>query len=314
MTGYSGELSRLQKWWIATRPFSFPASTMPVIFGTVAACAFGGAHLDILLFMLSLLGVMLLHASSNLLNDACDFKLGLDTQVFPVSGAVVRKLLKPEEALKGAILFTALGALIGFYIAACSSLHVIWIGALGVAGGSFYSAGPKSLKFMGFGDFSVFLAFGVLGALGAWTVQTASPSWLPVIWSVPIGLLIIGILHVNNWRDVSGDSSLGFRSVASLLGDRASLYYYAFLIFAPYLLVVFFVVLPGSTSSMPALPAWCLAVMLSLPIAFANFKKAINRHNPVNADDFVALDGATAKLNLVFSLLFIAGILPLSFS
>ena len=38
--------------------------------------------------------------------------------------------------------------------------------------------------------------------LGAWVVQTRSFSWIPVLWTVPMSMLVIGILHANNWRDI----------------------------------------------------------------------------------------------------------------
>lgn len=44
----------------------------------------------------------------------------------------------------------------------------------------------------------MFLNFGVLGALGAWIVQTGTLSRAPVIWAVPMSLLVVGILHSNN--------------------------------------------------------------------------------------------------------------------
>ena len=37
-------------WWVALRPFALPASTMPVVFGTVLALTHGQARFDPLLF------------------------------------------------------------------------------------------------------------------------------------------------------------------------------------------------------------------------------------------------------------------------
>ena len=90
MTTESSAPSTLKKWIVAARPWSFPASTMPVIFGTSLAFVVGGVRLDVLRFLLALLAMVVLHSAANMLSDVFDFKRGLDTQVTPVSGAIVR--------------------------------------------------------------------------------------------------------------------------------------------------------------------------------------------------------------------------------
>lgn len=269
---------------------------MPVIFGTIAAVTVGGAHFKIFLFLLSLLAMMILHFAANLLNDVHDFRKGLDVEPTPGSGAVVRSLLTPEQVMKGAVVLLAVGTLIGLFIAWCVGLPILYIGIAGLAIGIFYTGKPFTLKYHGLGDLAVFLDFGILGALGAWTVQTGSLSWLPVIWAVPMSILVVGILHANNWRDIAGDTGKTVTTLASLLGDRGSLIYYGVLIFGPFALVTGFVV----SRIMP--PAF-LVVWLAIPIAIAHWRKARNRATPKQPLDFIALDGATAQLNLAFGLL-----------
>ena len=71
-------ISFLKKWWISARPFSFPASTMPVIFGTVLAVVYGGYTFKPLLFVLAFIAMVILHSGANILSDIYDFKKGLD--------------------------------------------------------------------------------------------------------------------------------------------------------------------------------------------------------------------------------------------
>ncbi len=290
------DMPTFRKWLISTRPFALSASSMPVIFGTAAAVAVGGAHLDIPLFLLSLLAMMILHSAANMLNDVFDFRKGLDVEPTPVSGAVVRGLLSPEQVLRGAIVMIAAGSLIGLYIAWRVGLPVLWIGLIGVAVGVFYTGAPVTLKYHGLGDLAVFLDFGLLGALGAWTVQTGTVSWLPVAWAVPMSMLVVAIVHANNWRDIGGDTGKRVRTMASMLGDRGSLMYYGLLVFGPFALVAAYV----ATRFMP--PAF-LITLLAVPMAIARWRKALNRATPKQPLDFIALDGATAQLNLVFGLL-----------
>lgn len=295
-------------WWVAMRPFALPASTMPVIFGSLLAVTVGGASFSLPLFLGAFFGMALLHTGANLLNDVYDFKKGLDRRVNPVSGAVVRGWVSPREALFAGWLFLGLGTGLGGLLVAAVGLPVLWIGLAGVTVGVLYTWGPFELKFHALGDLAVFANFAILGALGAWTVQVGTVSWVPAAWAVPMGLLVAGILHANNWRDIASDTSGGIRTLASLFGDRGSVGYYGFLLFAPYAFVVAWVALSWTLALEPRMPVACLVVVVSLPLAVSLFRKGLRRKRAVNPIDFLALDGATAQLNLVFGLLYTASL------
>jgi len=306
----SERISPLKVWLIAIRPFALPASTMPVIFGSVAAVTMGNAEFHLLHFLLSLVAMILLHSGANMLSDVTDYKKGLDTEPTPVSGAVVRGLLSQTTVLRGGIVFLAFGSLIGIYLVTQAGMPLLIIGILGLIIGIFYTIPPLELKYRALGDWAVFLDFGILGATGAWIVQTNSFSWLPVLWAIPIGLLVIAILHANNWRDTASDTRVGIRTIAAVLGDKGSLIYYGFLLLCPYIFVALWVFGPrlGSGFLMP-LPYTALAVFLSVPNALTLWRHALSRHAPRSPMDFIALDGATAQHNLIFGILYIAGML-----
>ncbi|RPJ19980.1 MAG: prenyltransferase, partial [Planctomycetaceae bacterium] len=207
---------------VAGRAWSLPASTMSVAFGTVLAVTIGGAAFDCPLFLLSFLGMALLQVGANMLNDVYDYRNGLDTQVNPASGAVVRGWITPRQALVGSAACIAIGSMIGFYIVSRVGIPILCLGAVGVLGGILYTWGPWPLKYHALGDLAVFLNFGVLGALGAWTVQTGHLSWVPAVWAIPMSLLVIAILHSNNRRDICYDTEGEIRTVATCLGDVGS--------------------------------------------------------------------------------------------
>lgn len=296
-------------WWTAVRPFSLPASAVPVTFGATAAVALGGAAFHPFQFALALFGIMLLHGAANILNDVYDFRLGIDQEVLPVSGAVVRRYVTEHEAYTGAAVMVSCGIAIGLYLAWAVSPQILLIGLCGVGLGFFYSVEPLGLKYRALGDLSVFTAFGLLGALGGWVVQTSSFSFLPIVWAVPQALLIIGILHGNNWRDISGDSEHGFSTVASRLGDSGSQRYYRFLLYTPFALMFLYVVVPHLIGNLPALPVTSLAVFLALPLVRKLLRTAEMRSDAGGKTAFVTLDGATAQLNLVFGGLSVAALI-----
>jgi 1,4-dihydroxy-2-naphthoate octaprenyltransferase len=293
----------LKKWMVATRPFALPASTMSVIFGTVLAITIGNAPFNLFHFIAAFFGMVFLHTGSNLLNDVFDFKKGIDRNVNPVSGAVVRGWITPAQALRAGLFFLLIGIIIGLFIVSRVGKPILWIGITGVAVGGFYTWGPMPLKFNALGDLAVFLNFGVLGSLGAWTVQTGTLSWTPVLWAIPMSIFVVGILHANNWRDIQSDQAGGIQTVASLLGDAASEGYYSFLILSPFVIILLFVLLSITHGLQPEMPLTFLITFVAVPKAIMLMKKGKRRKNPAMPLDFIALDGETAQLNLFFGVL-----------
>lgn len=177
------KLSFFKKWWISARPFSFPASTMPVIFGTVLAYVYGGHEFKPLLFILAFIGMVILHSGANILSDIFDFEKGLDKVPAPTSGGVVRGIITIREAWIGSVTMLIAGTAIGLYLTWVSGPWLLAIGLLGLLVGTFYTSHTMvNMKYNGLGDLAVFLNFGILGSLGAYYVQSGVLSWIPVIW------------------------------------------------------------------------------------------------------------------------------------
>lgn len=295
----------LKKWLIAARPWSFPASTMPVIFGTSLAVVIGGARLDALRFLLALLAMVILHSAANMLSDVFDFKRGLDMQVTPVSGALVRGWLSTKAVTAGSFVLFAAGIGLGLLLVALTGTVLLVIGAVGVAIGAAYTL----LKYNTLGDLAVFLNFGILGGLGAWVVQTKSFSWIPAVWTVPMAMLVIAILHANNWRDTISDGERRVRTFASVLGDKGSFAYYGLLLFGSMALIFAFILVPRVLfKTLPAMPWTFVLVLLALPKALQLWGRAGRRRTPRQPMDFIILDGATAQYNLIFGLLCTASV------
>ena len=295
--GNSRSVPLLKKWMIAFRPWALPASTMPVVFGTSLAVVIGRAPFALAPFLLALAGMIVLHSAANMLSDVFDFKRGLDKDVTPVSGAIVRGWLSARQVAAGSILLFIIGAAIGLYLVLTAGRTLLVIGALGLAIGFFYSG----FKYHALGDLAVFLDFGLLGSLGAWVVQTRRFSWLPVVWTIPMAMLVVAILHANNWRDSISDRERKVITVASLLGDRGSLFYYGFLVFGSMLFIAGMIFFPRIGAA--AMPLTFLVVFLALPRSLVLWGRARRRHAPRQPMDFVILDGATANYNLLFGLL-----------
>ncbi len=278
----------------AIRPFAFPATIAPVLLGTFIA-----PSVSIPMFLLVLFGLLIAHSAVNVLSDYFDYIRGADTwKVLGSSRVLVDGLMKPKHHLLFGLSLLLISLVIGFYFVFVVDYKVLYFIIPGLILGIFYTAPPVGLKYRALGDLAVFLAFGPIMTLGVYYIQTKEISLIPVILSIPIGLLTTAILHGNNFRDIKEDVEAGYKTLAGIIGVRASSYYYAFLVSLAYLLMVYFVF-------EKFLPAFSILSFLTLPVAVRNIKVSFNQA----LVNFTFLDLLTAKLQLYFSSLLIVGII-----
>jgi 1,4-dihydroxy-2-naphthoate octaprenyltransferase len=172
------------------------------------------------------------------------------------------------------------------------------IGLTGVFVGIFYQIKPVGLKYRALGDLSVFIAFGPLLSLGAYFVQTGTVSFLPAAAAIPVGLIVIAIVHANNFRDLMEDEVSGYKTLAALLGAKGSSIYYTLLLICAYLL-------PIPLAAAGVLPPLSLLCWLSLPLAVKNMALSFRPDYLT----FGLLDLLTARLHLLYGILMTGGIL-----
>jgi 1,4-dihydroxy-2-naphthoate octaprenyltransferase len=291
-----GVLSGVKAWLLALRPWSFPASLMPVLVG--ASLAYRKEMFDVPLLLLTLLGGLLFHIGANLMNTYFDFRRGTDIALDADDRTLVDSVLEPQQVYWAGGATLALGAIVGGALAYIAGWPILILGAIGMALAVFYTAGPVGYKYRGLGDIGIFASFGPLLVLGAYYVQTERFDLLPLIVSLPLGLLIDAILHANNLRDVEADRRTGALTLAQLTGTGGAKLVFYLLLVAPYL----FVVSLGATIS-----PWALLPILTLPAAFQLLMQV-----RLAAGDFrqalAVVPQKTAQLNLLFGALLAAGI------
>ncbi len=293
------KISPIKAWLIAVRPFAYTASISAVLLG-LALSFYAGFPIKWLSFFLTLLGVLCFHTAGNLISDVFDFKRGLDRIPNPTSGAIVRGLLNPKQVFVGALLFLCMGIGIGLYFVFTLGVPILWLGLCGTLIALCYTGPQFGFKYRRMGDIAILLAFGFLPVLGTFYVQTSQISWLPLVWFIPITLITVGILHANNWRDITNDTNHDCKTIAQLLGPKKSPWYYSALVLLPYLFVFLSVVWGQWITPHTKVPLLTLLVFITLPKAlYLTKKRETNK-------DFVMLDGMTAQLQLSFSFILIA--------
>jgi 1,4-dihydroxy-2-naphthoate octaprenyltransferase len=287
-------------WLKATRPWSFPASTMPVVLA--AAYLFflqqtSGNLINWWLLPFVFIAVVCYHAGLNMISDLNDFKTGVDTeQSLGYKSPLVIGETSEKEWKNVALSILGTGTLIGFFLVWKSGLHLLWIGGIGLIAGYFYHIFKKYTL----GDLLIFVIFGLLVVQGTFYVLTSELSITAVFLSIPVGLVTSAILHANYTRDIVHDLQAGVKTQASIVGLRNAKIEYAVLVFGAYLAVVLLNVFG-------VLPWLSLLVVLTFPIGLTNVKTMF-KVSKENLEPILNLDEKTAKLQLAFTLLLSLGI------
>jgi len=290
-------LPSLQAWLLAIRPRTLPASITPVIVGSAAACADG--HFKLLPAIAALAGSLLLQVGVNLANDYFDFVRGFDTEerVGPIR--VTQSGLISPHKVRNAIFFTFfIVACIGMYLTIVAGLPIFAAGVVSILAALMYSGGPYPLASHGLGDLFVFIFFGLVAVCGTCYVQTSHITLLAVMASIPIGLLITAILVVNNLRDIGTDAKVNKRTLAVILGERATRMEFIMLITSSYLMAVLLWVVRGSS-------LWMLLPLISVPLAWSTARVVMIQTGSV-LNEALAL---TARLSLFYGVLLAVGLL-----
>jgi len=283
-------------WLLAARPKTLTAAIVPVAVGTACAHAAGGVVLGPALA--ALFGAIAIQIGTNFANDVFDFEKGADdaSRVGPTR-AVAAGLLTPMQMRVGMIASFAAAALAGTYLITVGGWPILVIGVLSIASGVAYTGGPYPLGYHGLGDLFVMVFFGFVAVVGTLWVQVQEVSALALWASIPIGALATAILVVNNLRDRHGDERVGKRTLAVRFGRRGAVAEYALLLAAAYVTPI--VILATGAAGWPV-----LAPLLTAPMALLYLSRVARRQGEL----LNPLLGATAKLLLLFGLLFTIGL------
>ena len=279
----------------AVRTFSFPASMIPCLLGAMLALLMGTSVVWWLMPFI-VVSLLLLHAASNVTTDYDDYNKGVDREeTMGGSRVLVQKLLEPKQMLRFGFTLFALAIVVSIPIILERGLIILLLGIIGIIGGYFYTAKPFSFKYHALGDIIIFLMYGPAIVAGTFFALTGTFSWAAVYASIPLGLLITGILQANNLRDIIHDRKANIKTLATIFGEGFAKGEYVFLIIGAYLTVVVLVLFD-------VLSLWSLLVFLSLPVALKN----MNMIKGVTIEDtgkIAMLDAMTAQLTLMFGVL-----------
>jgi 1,4-dihydroxy-2-naphthoate octaprenyltransferase len=293
-----GERRTPRQWFAALRPFSFPASLLPLFVFTAASAPVRDWRWGVLAAEAA--AVLLLHGIGNLLNDYFDFRQGADTRNVEDDGRPGRFLLsglfRPADYLRFTAVLLALLIPVAAFLMWRGGWQAAAIAGFGLFGGYAYTGTPFRLKSRGWGEVCIFAVFGPAVAAGASWMQVGrfDPSALRL--SVPVGMLVTAILASNNLRDVEEDSRAGLRTAAGRFGPLGYRWIVVGLLFLP---PVILLALTGFRLASP----WVLLACLSIPASIGPARDALRLIRRPDADV------RTAKYQTAFCALLFLGLL-----
>lgn len=277
----------IKDWFIATRPWSFPASAMPIIV-SIAYLFSKGADINWYMAVWTLIGMVLFHITGNLWSDYFDFKKKVDdTDTFGAT-SITSGLFQANEIRNFAIGMLVVSVLSGLGILYCTGLPILWIGMAGAVCMLLY----PFLKYNALGDLDILITFAFLPTIGTSYAITGAIDWSVLYIALPVGLITDGILHANNTRDIATDKRAGILTMAMSMGKKSAAWLYAFEVTFPYLWIVVCAV-------MGIFKLHTILVLITLPMAIKCAKTMLNGYNDTNA--IAMLDMQAAQLQMLFS-------------
>lgn len=219
----------LRAWLLAARPKTLTGALVPVMIGLALAWTDAGEYGDDVFSWaaaaLCVAFAMLMQVDANFVNDFFDYARGNDdaeTRLGPLR-ACTQGWVK-IDSMKRAIASTTIAACItGLPLVCYGGLEMLLIGLLCVVFCFLYTT---HLSYIGMGDALVLVFFGVVPVTITYYVQLHTCTW-QVFWaSVACGLVIDGLLVVNNYRDRDNDRRDDKRTLVVTIGATAAEWLY----------------------------------------------------------------------------------------
>jgi 1,4-dihydroxy-2-naphthoate octaprenyltransferase len=130
----------MKKWLLATRPWSFTASVIPLTLGAALAWASDAAHAG--LFLLTLLGGVAVQTGTNMLNTYGDYRSGVDTEASAHGESLILLgLISPEAVRRGGLIALCVAFAVGIVLGFACGWPILAFGLVGIAGGYGYTSG-----------------------------------------------------------------------------------------------------------------------------------------------------------------------------
>lgn len=252
------------QWLIAARSAVFIMTAFSVLVGGILAASDG--KFEPIRFILCLIGLVLAHATNNLLNDYTDYIKGVDKDNYfrTIYGPqTLENGLWSKRTLLTVIAGTGLAALAcGIALIFLSGLAILWPLLLGAFFVLFYT---WPLKYIGLGEPSVLAVWGPLMVGGTYLAVTGEWSWAAAAVGAVYGIGPTTVLFGKHTDKLVEDKKKGIHTLPVILGEKLSRHTVVALMYLQPILVA---VLVAANIVGP----WMLITVLGIPAIAAAAK------------------------------------------
>ena len=174
---------------------------------------------------------------SNFANDYGDGILGTDDNRIGPKRSIASGQISVSELKKGIIINVFISISLSYFLIKYSFgtnyyliLVFLLLSILSVTAAIKYTIGKTPYGYKGFGDIFVFIFFGLISVMGSSFLFIQDLDFKILFLAISLGLLCVGVLNLNNIRDIENDSKMNKRTLATRLGFKYSKFYHYLLI------------------------------------------------------------------------------------
>ena len=287
--------------WVRVIRVRFLLASIIAVSAGLAITWWNTSSITIFDAILTICGVLALHASVDLLNDYWDFKRGIDTTTHRTkmsggSGVLPEGLLKPAQVYAAGIAFLIIGTAIGIYFIATDGIVIGIILAFAVISIYFYST-----KIVDWGLAEVFVAIkGSMIVMGTYFVQTSQITEQSVLAGIVIGVLSSLVLFITSFPDHDADKAKGRKTLVISLGMQKAcsiLWIFPAITYGITIIAVVFEIFP----------VFCLIILSTVPLIIRSGLKLKQNYDKLT--NLIPVMSSTLYFSRITGVLLVVGFL-----
>jgi 1,4-dihydroxy-2-naphthoate octaprenyltransferase len=240
-------MANLKVWLSAMRLRTLPLSVSGIIIG--ACFGYYDGAFNWMVFVLAILLTIALQILSNLANDYGDGVKGTDNRQRVGPERAIQSGQISEHQMIDAIrknILIVIFLTVGLVFAAFGTKYFLYgflfliLGVFAAYSALTYTIGESAYGYKGLGDFFVFIFFGLVSVIGSYFLFAKQLDHFVVLPAISVGLLSVGVLNLNNMRDIESDTISDKITLAVKLGkNKAKRYHIALIVGAILISFVF---------------------------------------------------------------------------
>ncbi len=289
----------VKNWIAAARLRTLPLALATIILGTFLANFYGNFSVEVLVW--SIITATIYQVLSNFANDLGDGLKGTDANRQGEKRAIASGAISIKQMKNAVLLLVILSLFSGTYLSIIATKNLpfyvtgifMLLGVFATLAALKYTLGKSAYGYSGWGDVFVLIFFGWVGVIGSSFLHINRLENLLFLPASAVGFLAMGVLNLNNMRDIDNDAAANKNTLVVKLGLQKAKIYHLLLLIGALVLQSIFVLF-----TKPGLGGFLF--LLTVPLLFINAKKAWQATAP---KDFEPLLKPLAITTLLFCLL-----------